>query len=78
VRWHPQGRPWTCVVPTKYVIPDLQRREVGGYSFLFFFLIQVMRFGDLKFVENIHQYNSRMVGRELSCKRVAVDLNLAH
>jgi hypothetical protein len=34
------------------VIPSLQRREVGGYSF---FLIWVMRIGDLEFVENIHQ-----------------------
>jgi hypothetical protein len=51
------------------VIPGLQRREVGGYSYCFF-LIRVMRFGDLEFVENIHQYNSRMVDRELSCKRV--------
>jgi hypothetical protein len=30
----------------------------------------VSRFGDLEFVENIHQYSSRVVGRELSCKRV--------
>jgi hypothetical protein len=52
------------------VIPGLQRREVRGYSFCFFFLIRVMRFRDLEFVESIHQYNSRMVGRELSCKRV--------
>jgi hypothetical protein len=37
------------------VIPGLQRREVGGYSFFCFFLIRVMRFGDLEFVENIHQ-----------------------
>ena len=33
-------------------------------------LIRVSRFGDLEFVENIHQYSSRVVGRELSCKRV--------
>jgi hypothetical protein len=52
------------------VIPGLQKKEVGGYSFCFFFLIRVMRFRDLEFVESIHQYNSRMVGRELSCKRV--------
>jgi hypothetical protein len=39
--------------------------------FLFVFsLIRVSRFGDLEFVENIHQYSSRVVGRELSCKRV--------
>jgi hypothetical protein len=37
----------------KCVILGLQRREVGGYSFCFF-LIRVMRFGDLEFVENIH------------------------
>ena len=35
-----------------------------------FSLIRVSRFGDLEFVENIHQYSSRVVGRELSCKRV--------
>jgi hypothetical protein len=35
-----------------------------------FFLFRVMRFGNLEFVEIIHQYNSRMVGQELSCKRV--------
>jgi len=53
------------------VIPGLQRREVEGYSFcLFFSLIRVSRFGDLEFMENIHQYSSRVVGRELSCKRV--------
>ena len=53
------------------MIPGLQRREVEGYSFcLFFSLIRVSRFGDLEFVENIHQYSSRVVGRELSCKRV--------
>jgi hypothetical protein len=37
------------------VIPGLQRREVGGYSFFLFFPIQLMHFGDLEFVENIHQ-----------------------
>jgi hypothetical protein len=53
------------------VIPGLQGREVGGYYFcLFFSLIRVLRFGDLEFVENIHQYNSRVVGLELLCKRV--------
>jgi hypothetical protein len=36
------------------VIPDLQKREVGGYSFCFF-LIRLMCFGNLEFGENIHQ-----------------------
>jgi hypothetical protein len=36
---------WLCV------IPGLQRREVGGYSFCFF-LIRLMRFGNLEFGEN--------------------------
>jgi hypothetical protein len=39
-----------------FVIPGLQRREVGGYSFfVLFFPIRLMHFGDLEFVENIHQ-----------------------
>jgi hypothetical protein len=37
------------------VIPGLRRREVGGYSFFVFSLIRVMRFGDLEFLESIHQ-----------------------
>jgi hypothetical protein len=33
------------------VIPGLQRREVGGYSFCFF-LIRLLRFANLEFEEN--------------------------
>jgi hypothetical protein len=40
------------------VIPGLQRREVGGYSFVFF-LIRLLRFGDLEFVEK--SFTSRAV-----------------
>jgi hypothetical protein len=36
-----------------YVIPGLQRGEVEVILFVLF-LIRVMRFGNLEFVENIH------------------------
>jgi hypothetical protein len=52
------------------VIPGLQRREVGGCSF---FSSSGCCFGDLEFVENIHNKGSRIYlvwrlrwGRELS------------
>jgi hypothetical protein len=50
--------------------PVCKEEKLEVILFVSFFLIRVMRFGDLEFVEHIHQYNSRMVGRELSCKRV--------
>jgi hypothetical protein len=39
---------------TPDVIPGLQRREVGGCSFCFFSLIQLLFWGFGIFVNNIH------------------------
>jgi hypothetical protein len=63
------------------VIPGLQIREVGGCSFFVFFPHPC--FGDLEFVENIHNKGSRIYlvwrlrwGRELSCGLVGPRLEI--
>jgi hypothetical protein len=61
------------------VIPGLQRSWRLFFLCFVLFLFRVVRFRDLEIWEaftsitnlgSIHQYNSRIVGRELSCKRV--------